>query len=129
MKKLNYPFSPEAVRELKVGDMVLITGKLFTGRDAVHKYLHDGNKPPVNLKNQIIYHCGPVTLKDKKGKFMSYDSTAWIITKSIYAKGLRPTLFFTKPFEQAYKRLPQELVNDLKIDLEKIFNYSIKQPK
>lgn len=67
--------------------------------------------------------------KDKKGKFMSYDSTAWIITKSIYAKGLRPTLFFTKPFEQAYKRLPQELVNDLKIDLEKIFNYSIKQPK
>lgn len=67
--------------------------------------------------------------KDKKGKFMSYDSTAWIITKSIYAKGLRPTLFFTKPFEQAYKRLPQELVNDLRIDLEKIFNYSIKQPK
>jgi len=67
--------------------------------------------------------------KDKKGKFMSYDSTAWIITKSIYAKGIRPTLFFTKPFEAAYKRLPQELVNDLKIDLEKIFNYSIKQPK
>lgn len=67
--------------------------------------------------------------KDNRGKFMSYDSTAWIITKSIYAKGLRPTLFFTKPFEQAYKRLPQELVNDLRIDLEKIFNYSIKQPK
>ena len=67
--------------------------------------------------------------KDKQGKFMSYDSTAWTITKSIYAKGLRPTLFFTKPFEAAYKRLPQELVNDLKIDLEKIFNYSIKQPK
>ena len=67
--------------------------------------------------------------KDKRGKFMSYDSTAWIITRSIYAKGLRPTLFFTKPFEAAYKRLPQELVNDLKIDLEKIFNYSIKQPK
>ena len=67
--------------------------------------------------------------KDKRGKFMSYDSTAWIITRSIYAKGLRPTLFFTKPFEAAYKRLPQDLVNDLKIDLEKIFNYSIKQPK
>ena len=67
--------------------------------------------------------------KDKRGKFMSYDSTAWIITRSIYAKGIRPTLFFTKPFEAAYKRLPQELVNDLRIDLEKIFNYSIKQPK
>lgn len=66
MKKLIYPFSKEAVRELKVGDMVLITGKLFTGRDAVHKHIHDGNKPPVDLKNQIIYHCGPVTMKDKK---------------------------------------------------------------
>ncbi len=66
MKKLSYPFSKEAVRELKVGDMVLITGKLFTGRDAVHKHIHDGNKPPVDLKNQIIYHCGPVTMKDKK---------------------------------------------------------------
>ncbi len=64
MKKLNYPFSKEAVRELKVGDMVLITGKLFTGRDAVHKRLHDGVKPPVDLKNQIIYHCGPVVLQD-----------------------------------------------------------------
>lgn len=70
MKVLKYPFSKEAVRELKVGDMVLITGKLFTGRDAVHKYLHEGGKSPVDLKNQIIYHCGPVTIKDKKtGKY------------------------------------------------------------
>ena len=38
MKRLTFPFSVDAVRELKVGDMVLITGKLFTGRDAVHKY-------------------------------------------------------------------------------------------
>ncbi len=66
MIKLTYPFSVEAVRKLKLGDMVLITGKLFTGRDAVHKYLHDGNPSPVNLKNQIIYHCGPVVMTDKK---------------------------------------------------------------
>jgi fumarate hydratase subunit beta len=67
MIELNYPFSQEAVRKLKVGDMVLITGKLFTGRDAVHKYLHEGNPSPVDLKNQIIYHCGPVVMEDKKG--------------------------------------------------------------
>jgi len=70
VKRLTYPFSHEAVRELSVGDMVLITGKLFTGRDAVHKRLHDGEKPPVDLSNQIIYHCGPVILQDKKtGKY------------------------------------------------------------
>lgn len=70
MKRLTYPFTHEAVRDLKVGDMVLISGKLFTGRDAVHKRLHEGVKPPVDLNNQIIYHCGPVILQDKKtGKY------------------------------------------------------------
>lgn len=69
MIELNYPFSRDEVRKLKVGDMVLITGKLFTGRDAVHKYLHEGHPSPVNLQNQIIYHCGPVVMKDKTGKY------------------------------------------------------------
>lgn len=69
MKKLNYPFKKEDIRDLKVGDMVLITGKLFTGRDAVHHRIHKGTKPPVDLKDQIIYHCGPVVLQDKKGKY------------------------------------------------------------
>ena len=69
MKKLDYPFSHEAVRELKVGDMVLISGKIFTGRDAVHKRLHDGVKPPVDLNNQIIYHCGPVMMPQADGSW------------------------------------------------------------
>lgn len=69
MKKLDYPFSKEAVRELKVGDMVLITGKIYTGRDAVHKRLHEGVKPPVDLNNQIIYHCGPVVMEHKDGTY------------------------------------------------------------
>ena len=47
MKKLNYPFKREDILDLRVGDMVMITGKLFTGRDAVHKRLHEGTKPPV----------------------------------------------------------------------------------
>ena len=68
MKRLDYPFKKEDILDLKVGDMVLITGKLFTGRDAVHKRIHDGTKPPVDLKNQIIYHCGPVVL-EKNGKY------------------------------------------------------------
>jgi fumarate hydratase class I len=66
VKRLDYPFSKEAVRDLKVGDMVLISGKLFTGRDAVHKRIHDGQEPPVDFNNQIIYHCGPVVIEDEK---------------------------------------------------------------
>lgn len=69
MKRLNFPFKKEDILDLRVGDMVLISGKLFTGRDAVHKRLHEGVKPPVELKNQIIYHCGPVVIGDRKKGF------------------------------------------------------------
>lgn len=68
MTKLESPFTEEKVRALKVGDMVEITGVVFTGRDAVHKWLHEGNEPPVSFKDGIIYHCGPVVMK-KDGKW------------------------------------------------------------
>jgi len=59
---LRAPLSEEQVRALKVGDVVLISGQCFTGRDAVHHYLmhHD---PPVDLRGAVLYHCGPVMLK------------------------------------------------------------------
>jgi len=70
MIQLEAPFTEEIVRSLKVGDMVEISGVIFTGRDAVHKWLFDGNEPPFNLSNGIIYHCGPVMIK-KSGKWIS----------------------------------------------------------
>jgi tartrate/fumarate subfamily iron-sulfur-dependent hydro-lyase beta chain len=66
---LEAPFTEKKIRALRVGDRVEITGLIYTGRDAVHKYLHDGGKPPVDLKNSIIYHCGPVVVKEK-GKWI-----------------------------------------------------------
>ena len=68
---LTSPVSEEAIRELKVGDQVLISGVVFTGRDAVHKYLHEGGELPsgVNLEDGIIYHCGPVVLKDENDEW------------------------------------------------------------
>ena len=69
MVKLKTPCDEVLVRSLKVGDAVEISGTLFTGRDAVHKYLHEGGKLPagVNLRNGILYHCGPVVMKDESG--------------------------------------------------------------
>ena len=71
MIDLAFPFTEEKIRSLKVGDEVAITGTLFTGRDAVHKYLHEGGKlpPGVNLKDGILYHCGPVVIKDENGNW------------------------------------------------------------
>src|SRR5258708_614969 len=62
--QLTTPLDEAAVRALKVGDTVEITGRLYTGRDAVHHRLHQGTKPPVELRGHIIYHCGPVMIKD-----------------------------------------------------------------
>ena len=71
MTKLTFPFTEEKIRALKVGDEVLISGIAFTGRDAVHKYLHDGGKlpPGVSLRDGIIYHCGPVMMKQDDGSW------------------------------------------------------------
>src|SRR5579863_274529 len=59
---LRAPLSEADVRALKVGDVVLISGEVFTGRDAVHAHLMK-NPPPVDLSGAILYHCGPVMLK------------------------------------------------------------------
>ena len=61
--RLEPPLSEEKVRALKVGDIVLINGILFTGRDALHHYLLH-HEPPINLRGAILYHCGPVMMKE-----------------------------------------------------------------
>ena len=69
MTELTTPITEEQVRRLKVGDPVAISGVVFTGRDAVHKYLHEGGELPegVSLEGGVIYHCGPVVMKDGNG--------------------------------------------------------------
>ena len=71
MISLTTPITEEAIRGLKVGDEVQINGVIFTGRDAVHKYLHEGGElpPGVDLKGGIIYHCGPVMMKQEDGSW------------------------------------------------------------
>src|SRR5207247_7250503 len=61
--RLRAPLSEGDIRKLKVGDVVLLDGIVFTGRDAVHKYLHDGGELDA-IRNGVIYHCGPVVLKE-----------------------------------------------------------------
>jgi len=60
---LTPPLTEAQMRALKVGDVVLIRGDMYTGRDNVHKHLMK-NPPPVDLNGAILYHCGPVMLKE-----------------------------------------------------------------
>jgi fumarate hydratase, class I len=64
--RLTTPISEEDIRSLRVGDVVILSGEMHTGRDALHKYLMD-HETPVDLNGAVIYHCGPVMLKDEEG--------------------------------------------------------------
>ena len=66
---LEAPITDEKIRSIHVGDVVVINGAMHTGRDALHHHLlhHDS---PIDLHGQILYHCGPVMLKDAAGNWM-----------------------------------------------------------
>jgi fumarate hydratase, class I len=63
---LRTPLTEGQMRDLKVGDLVLISGRAYTGRDAVHHHLMS-HEPPVDLRGAVLYHCGPVVAKDGEG--------------------------------------------------------------
>src|SRR6266481_2179268 len=77
-KELVAPINEEQIRSLKVGDVVMISGEMYTGRDAVHSYLMK-HEPPADLRGSVLYHCGPVVMKDNG----SYRITAAGPTTSI----------------------------------------------
>ncbi len=60
MTALQYPFDEKAIRALKAGDAVSISGMIHTGRDKFHKFFADGGKIPVDFRDGALYHCGPV---------------------------------------------------------------------
>jgi fumarate hydratase class I len=96
MRTLNMPLSDDAIRDLKVGDSVLLNGIMVTGRDAAHKWLVDTfikkTRQPIGddlevyealkplLNGSVIYHCGPVVagLDTKEYKFVAAGPTTSI---------------------------------------------------
>ena len=70
-----------------------------------------------------------IRLRDEKGKFKkgNYKTIAQIIGRNIYARGLKPTLFFTKPFEAAFKNLPEDLVEVFGLEATQMFDDILRQ--
>lgn len=66
-KMITTPLTEEKIKDLRAGDSVLISGIIYTGRDAAHKRLIElldkGKELPVDVKNQIIYYVGPTPAK------------------------------------------------------------------
>jgi hypothetical protein len=65
--------------------------------------------------------------RKEDGKLMSYQSTAFLVRQGIFKNGVKPSLFFTKPFEKAFERLPDELVEAYGLDVEQFLQYTINK--
>lgn len=67
-KRITTPLTEEKVRDLKAGDTVLLSGVIYTGRDAAHKRLVElldkGEQLPIDVKDSVIYYVGPTPAKE-----------------------------------------------------------------
>lgn len=103
-KRITTPFTLDEVKDLKAGDSVLISGVIYTARDAAHKRLVDlldaGKELPIDVKDAIIYYVGPTPAKPGQpigsaGPTTSYRMDAYaprlldIGLKGMIGKGLR----------------------------------------
>ena len=67
-----------------------------------------------------------IRLRDEKGKYKkgNYKTIGFILQKSIYEKGIKPSLFFTKPFEKAFDNLPPELIEAFGLDIDNFLDFT-----
>ena len=75
--------------------------------------------PPPKSFDKWIVRKGLKNIRDKQGRFLSRKTLQFLIAKSVFEKGIKASMFFTKPFVAAFKRLPEELIQAYSIGLEK----------
>ena len=85
-------------------------------------YSYTTKMPPAKAFSDWVVRKGLKGIRDEKGRFTKRKSLQYIIARSVYTKGIKPSLFFTKPFERAFERLPQELQDKFGIDLQNAFD-------
>ena len=83
-------------------------------------YKYTNKMPPAKAFDKWVVRKG--LAPREKGKFKSRKSLSYAIARLVYYNGIKPSLFFTKPFEKAYKRLPDQLVEAFGLDAIKLFN-------
>ena len=80
-------------------------------------YSYKSKMPPLKDLRKWVGNRG-FQFRDAGGRFMSYDSTAFLIQRSIFQKGIPQTLFFTKPFRRQFKNLPQDIIEAFAADVD-----------
>lgn len=79
---------------------------------------------PTKSLDRWVVRRGIKGVRDEKGRFIKRDSLKYLIAKSIYEKGIKASLFFTKPFEKAFDNLPKEIVEAYALDIDEFFEFT-----
>ena len=87
-------------------------------------YSYKDKMPPPNKMDKWIVKKNLKGLRNDKGQFISRKSLQFMIARSIFKKGIKPSLFFTKPFEKAFKDLPQDIVKAYALDVEELIKFT-----
>lgn len=91
-------------------------------------FSYKSKMPPSKKFDKWMVRKG-IAPRNEKGQFINRKGLAFIMARSVYKNGIKPSLFFTKPFEAAYKNLPDELIEKYGIEAAKLFMNTIVQPK
>jgi len=81
--------------------------------------------PPPKAFDKWIVRKGLKGIRNKKGQFISRKSLQFMIARSVFEKGIKASMFFTKPFEKAFKNLPKELVDAYRLDVEQLIKTTV----
>lgn len=88
-------------------------------------FSYKSKRPPIKPITEWVKNRR-FQFRKENGKFMSYQQTGYLVRNAIYKKGIKPSLFFTKPFEAAFQKLPDELIEKFGLDLESLINDTLK---
>ena len=81
--------------------------------------------PPPKAFDKWIVRKGLKGIRNNKGQFISRKSLQFMIARSVFEKGIKASMFFTKPFEKAFKNLPKELVDAYRLDVEQLIKTTV----
>lgn len=118
--------------EFEMADYGLYQDKGVSGTEKKYNtpYSYKSKMPPIKPLAEWA-KARNIRLRDEEGKFKkgNYQTIGYLIARSIYKKGIKPTLFFTKPFEQGFKKLPQALADKFALDVDDFLAYTLKEDR
>ena len=89
-------------------------------------FKYTNKRPPASAFSNWVVRKGLKGTRDAKGRFVSRKGLMFAVANSIFKKGIKPSMFFTTPFQKSFKDLPEELILSFGLDLERFIDFTIK---